>query len=244
MEKPQTLITDNKRLDGRSPEEMRPLKIIAGYLEKADGSAYAECGSTKVVAAVYGPRDVHPKHDSEADKAIVRCKYDMASFSVDGERKRPGPDRRSVEISKVCSGALESVIMTHRFPKTAIDVFVEIIQADASTRVTGLTAASVALADAGIPMTDLISACSFGKVYGTLNGEPVETVVVDLDKAEDNWGLADVAFAYAPNLGQISLLQMDGRITREEFSSGMSYGISMCKQLYELQKAALKKKYE
>lgn len=244
MDKPQTLITNNKRLDGRAPEDMRPLKIIAGYLEKADGSAYVECGSTKVVAAVYGPRDVHPKHCAEPDKAIVRCKYDMAAFSVDGERKRPGPDRRSVEISKVCSEALESVILTRKFPKTAIDIFVEVIQADASTRVTGLTAASVALADAGIPMQDLISACSFGRVYGTQNGEPVETVVVDLDKAEDNWGLADIAFAYAPNLEKIALLQMDGRISRQEFSLGMSYGMKVCKQLYELQKAALKKKYE
>ena len=63
-------------------------------------------------------------------KAIVQCRYNMAAFSVD-DRKRPGPDRRSVEISKVCSEALEKVIFTEQFPRTTVDVFIEVLQADA-----------------------------------------------------------------------------------------------------------------
>ncbi len=243
-DKPETLITDGVRLDGRKPKDMRALKIVAGFLENADGSCYLECGSTKVVAAVYGPRQVHPRHATLFDRALVRCKYDMAAFSTDGNRKRPGPDRRSREISKVSSEALSSVVFTEAYPRTAIDVFIEIIQADASTRVNGLTAASVALADAGIPMRDMLVALSFGKIYGTQDGKPAEVVAVDMDKPEDNWGLADVALAYMPNLERFVLCQMDGRLTHDEFRDGLEMIKKPAQELYKLQKEALRKKYK
>jgi exosome complex component RRP41 len=241
MEKPAWLIKDGVRLYGRKVDEIRPMKIVAGFLEKADGSAYIECGKTKVVVGVHGPREVHPKHDEVNNKAIVRCTYDMASFSVDQERKRPGQDRRSIEISKVSSQALEAAIMTERFPKTAIDVFMEVIQADASTRVCAITAASVALADAGIPMKDLVAACSVGKLYGE-NGE--EVVAVDMDKPEDNFGLADCAVAYMPNFDQFTLMQMDGNLKIEELKLGLEMAKKACRQIYELQKEALKRRFE
>lgn len=240
-EKPEYLIKNGIRLDGRTIEQVRPMKIVAGFLEKADGSCYIECGKTKVVVGVHGPREVHPKHQENAERAIVRCTYDMASFSVDGERKRPGQDRRAIEISKVSSEALEAAIMVERFPKTAIDIFMEVIQADASTRVTALTAASVALADAGIPMKDLVSACSFGKLYGA-DGE--EVIAVDMDKPEDNFGWADCAVAYMPNFDKFTLMQMDGNLTVSEMRSGLEMAKKACKEIYEMQKAALKRRFE
>ncbi len=57
------LIDDNGiRIDGRKADELRPLKIEAGVLKRADGSAYVEWGKNKVLAAVYGPRECHPRH--------------------------------------------------------------------------------------------------------------------------------------------------------------------------------------
>jgi len=114
---------------------------------------------TRFIAAVYGPREVHPRHLQDVTRAIVRYRYNMASFSVE-ERKRPGPDRRSYELSKVSREALEPVILTSFFPRSVIDVFVEVLQADAGTRTAGINAAAVALADAGIPMKNMISSCA------------------------------------------------------------------------------------
>src|SRR5687768_12010863 len=144
------LIENGKRMDGRKPDEIRKVKIEAGVLKRADGSCYLEWGGNKVLAAVYGPREAHPRHDQDPTQAIVRCRYNMAAFSV-SDRKRPGPDRRSQEITKITSEALKSVVITEPFPRTAIDIFVEVIEAEAGTRCAGLTAACVALADAGIP---------------------------------------------------------------------------------------------
>ncbi|NTV28359.1 MAG: exosome complex exonuclease Rrp41, partial [Methanothrix sp.] len=124
---------DGLRLDGRRADQLRPVKIEVGVLARADGSCYIEMGGNKVIAAVYGPREVHPRHLQESTRAIVRFRYNMASFSVE-DRKRPGPDRRSQELSKVSREALEPVILTSFFPRSVIDVFVEVLQADAGTR--------------------------------------------------------------------------------------------------------------
>lgn len=221
------------RLDGRRPDELRPIKIEVGVLARADGSCYMEMGGNKVMAAVYGPREVHPRHLQEATRAIVRYRYNMASFSVE-ERKRPGPDRRSNEVSKVSREALEPVILTSYFPKSVVDVFVEVLQADAGTRTVGINAASVALADAGIPMKSLISSCAAGKVDGE--------IVLDPMKLEDNFGEADVPIAMTPN-GDITLLQMDGRLTPEEFRRALELAKTGCQQIYEIQRNVLVDRY-
>jgi exosome complex component RRP41 len=229
------LIDDNGiRTDGRKVDELRPIKIEAGVLKNADGSAYVEIGKNKVLAAVYGPRECHPRHMQNPAKAIVQCKYNMISFSVN-DRKRPGPDRRSVEISKIISEAMEYVVFTEYYPRTSIDVYIEVLQANAGTRCAGLTAASVALADAGIPMKDLVPAVAVGKVN--------DQVVLDLNKEEDNYGQADVPIAMIPRTGEVLLLQMDGHMTYAEFNHALEMGTKACAEVYELQKDALRRRY-
>ncbi|ASJ09879.1 exonuclease [Thermococcus sp. P6] len=229
------LIDENgKRLDGRKKYELRPIRMEVGVLKNADGSAYVEWGKNKVLAAVYGPREIHPKHLQRLDRAILRVRYNMAPFSVE-ERKKPGPDRRSVEISKVLRGALEPALILEMFPRTAIDVFIEILQADAGTRVAGITAASLALADAGVPMKDLVSACAAGKIDGE--------IVLDLNKDEDNYGEADVPVAIMPLKNDITLLQMDGYLNKEEFIEAVKLAIKGAKAVYQKQRDALRAKY-
>lgn len=230
------LLDENgRRVDGRTPEEMRPLRIEAGVLKRADGSAYVEWGLNKVLAAVYGPRECHPRHMQNPTRALVQCKYNMAAFSVD-DRKRPGPDRRSQEISKITSEALTHVVFTEYFPRASIDVYIEVLQANAGTRCAGLTAASVALADAGVPMRDLVASCAAGKAAGT--------VMVDLGKEEDNFGEADIPVGYVPRTKEIVLLQMDGDLTHDEYVKGLNMAIHGCEKVYEIQRDALKRRYE
>ncbi len=233
MTKPEKLIIDGKRLDGRGPNDLRPIKFQAGVLKRADGSCYLEFGGNKVMAAVYGPREVHPRHLQNASRAIVRYRYNMAAFSVE-ERKRPGPDRRSIEISKVSREALEGVILEELYPRSAVDIFVEILQADAGTRAAGINAAAVALADAGIPMKCLVSACAVGKADGQ--------IVLDLNKDEDNYGDADLPIAMT-QFGEITLCQMDGHLTEDEFGTAVDMAMEGCRKIHEMQKQALIDKY-
>lgn len=225
---------NNLRADGRDFNELRPLKIEAGVLEKADGSAYLEIGGNKILAAVYGPRELHIRRIMRPDMAVIRCRYNMAPFSV-GERKRPGPDRRSVEISKITADALRPSIFLEKFPRSTIDVFIEVLEAEGGTRCAGITAASVALADAGIPMKDLVVSCAAGKAGGN--------VIVDLSEEEDKEGEADLPVAIMPRSGDITLLQMDGHLTPEEFENALDLAIEGCQKINAVQKEAIKKRY-
>jgi len=233
--KPKKLIDENDvRIDGRKFDELRPVKIEVGILGNADGSAYIEQGKNKILAAVYGPKEVHPRHLALPDRALLRCRYHMAPFSVE-ERKSPAPSRREVELSKVIREALEPSVFVEYYPRTSIDIFIEVLQADGGTRCAGITAASLALANAGIPMRDLVVACAAGKVEGRL--------VVDLTDLEDKGGEADLPLALMPNLNAITLLQMDGNLTTDEFEKVVNLAINGCRNLYTLQKEVLKSKY-
>jgi len=229
------LFENGKRIDGRKPDELRSISIKAGVLHRAEGSCYLEWGGNKVMVAVYGPREAIPRHTQNPLRAIVNARYNMAAFSVD-DRKRPGPDRRSREISKVISEALENVILVEKFPRASIDVNIEVLDAEAGTRCAGLTAAAVALVDAGIPMKDIPVSCAAGKIDNQ--------IVLDLGKDEDNYGDADLPIAISPRTGEILLLQMDGHLTQEEFDRAFDLAIKGCHIISDLQKKAILEKYQ
>lgn len=224
------LIKDGVRLDGRKPDQLRDISMKVGVLKRAVGSAYVEWGNNKVMAAVYGPRYLYPKFRQDPTKAVLRVVYNMAPFSVD-DRKRPGPDRRSVEISKITTEAFNNVVILEEYPNSGIDVFIEILQADAGTRCAGLTAASLALADAGIPMKGILASCAAGKIG--------DEIVVDLGKEEDNFGQADVPVALNPYNDEIVLLQMDGKLSAAEFKKALKMALDGCRKINEIQKNAL-----
>jgi exosome complex component RRP41 len=229
------ITSEGKRLDGRGPEDIRKIKIEAGVLHRADGSCYLEWGGNKVLVAVYGPREAIPRHMQNPLRAIVQARYNMAAFSVE-DRKRPGPDRRSVEISKVISEALEKVILTEQFPRATVNVEIEVLDAEAGTRCAGLAAAGVALIDAGIPMRDIPVACAAGKIGGQ--------IVLDLGKEEDNFGDADLPVAISPRTGEVLLLQMDGHLTVDEFNQAFDLAVKGCHIVSEIQKKAILHKYQ
>ena len=234
MKTDEKLIVKGKRMDGRKPLELRDIEMKVGVIPNANGSAEVRFGKTVAIAGVYGPRALFPKHRQKADTAIIQVRYNMAPFSVN-DRAYPGPSRRSTEISKVTRLALEPALFLEDYPETVVNVYIEILQADGSTRVTGINAASLALADAGVPMRDLIVAVSGGKIDGT--------IILDLCGKEDNYSEADVPIAFLPRKKIISLLQMDGQLTPKEIKTIIKEQIKVGEKIYEKQKEVLNKKY-
>ncbi|MDO8508397.1 MAG: exosome complex exonuclease Rrp41 [Nanoarchaeota archaeon] len=224
-----------KRIDGRKSNQLRPMMAKVGVIPNADGSAMFAFGDTVAIAAVYGPRKLHPQHMQDPSTGVLRCTYDLLSFSVE-DRKKPGPSRRSQEISKVTGWALEPIIDLGAFPNTVIDVQVYILQADAGTRTAGINAASMALAHAGIPMRDLVCSVAVGKQD--------KDFVVDLTKEEEDFkegeGATDFAIAKLAGSDEFSLLQLDGKIRPEEINEVLKLASESCKEIYEVQKKALK----
>ncbi len=228
-----------KRTDGRKNDELRPVKAKVGVIPNADGSAMFQAGKTIAIAAVYGPRKMHPQHQQDPTKGKIRCTYNMISFSV-SDRIRPGMSRRSTEISKITEWALEPVLLLDKFPNTVVDVFINIIQADAGTRCAGINAAAMALAHAGIPMKSLVTSVSAGKMDKTL--------VLDLDKYEDSEfkegeGSTDIPITMTPD-GKITHFQLDGKINAKQLNEIIDMVQKSCKEVYEVQKEALKNSIE
>lgn len=226
-----------KRLDGRRFDELRPMEAKAGVIPNANGSAYFKIGNTFAYAAVYGPREMFPKFLQNPKRGILRCHYSMMPFSGAGERVRPGGSRRSQEISMVMNNSLEPVIDLSAFPNAVVDVFIDLPQTDAGSRCAAISAAAIALADAGIPMKDMISAVAVGQVDGT--------VVADLDYNEESYpaAVSDIPIAMTHNSKEITLLQMDGEIAKADLIKALEMGKIATEQIYQLQKKALKERF-
>ena len=227
----------SKRASGRKFEELRKMEAKVGIIPRADGSAMFKIGDTIAIAAVYGPRELHPKFLQNQERGLLRCNYDMISFSVP-ERKKPGPARRSVEISMVTEKALMPVLDLTKYPNTVVDVFIQIIQANSGTRCAGICSASMALAHAGVPMKGLVGAIAVGKVG--------DKIVVDLDKEEEDFseGATDIPIAMTGRGKEITLLQLDGDISKEELKKALLLGEEKIKEIIKKQEEALKEYFK
>lgn len=223
-----------KREDNRKVDEIRPVEMKVGVLRQADGSAIVKLGKTVAIAAVYGPRELNPRHRQQSDRAILQCTYTMAPFST-SERVRPGPSRRSTEISKVTREALEPALFLEDFPRSTVDLYIIILQANAGTRTAGINAASLALADAGIKMKDLVSSVAAGKIGNEY--------VIDLAGKEEEETACDLPIAYMPREKKFTLLQMDGDISKEDVKKTVELAVKGCEKLHDLQRKALLEKW-
>ena len=233
------LIKDGVRVDGRKFDELRPIKMSVGVLNNPNGSALIEFGKNKIIAGVYGPREVHPRHLAKQDTGVLRTTYMMSTFAVD-ERKSPAPSRREKELSMIIRQSLEPAIFLKYYPKTLIDVHIQVLCADGGTRCASIIAASLALADAGIFMRDLVTAVAVGKIQDE-NGNG--HIVLDLCDIEDKEGLGDLPIAMMPRTKEITLLQFDGELSKEEMDQSLQLSYKGIDEIYKMQNEALKAKY-
>lgn len=216
-------------------DELRPIRAEVGIIPNAHGSALFASGKTVAIAAVYGPKPLHPANQRNPDRGIVRCEYNMLPFSV-SDRARPGPSRRSKEIGLVTANALSSVVDLSKFPGTVVDVQIMILQADAGTRCAGINAAAMALAHAGIIMSEMVTSVSIGKID--------DKIVVDITKEEEDYsdgeGPTDIPFTMTSRKKDIVHLQLDGNIPTSRFGEAIDASVKACDKIYDYQMRALK----
>jgi exosome complex component RRP41 len=226
-----------KRVDGRQIEDLRPMEAKAGIIPNADGSAYFKIGKTTAYAAVYGPRELFPRFKQNPKKGVLRCHYSMMPFSGCGDRIRPGSNRRAQEIAMVMEKSLLPVVDLSAFPNAVLDIYVELPQTDAGTRCAAISAVSIALADAGIPMKDMVCAIAMGQVDGT--------VIADLNYDEESYDaiVSDIPIAMTHNKKEVTLLQMDGEISKEDLVKALEMGKAAADKVYEVQMKALQERF-
>eukprot|EP01087_Luapelamoeba_hula_P003614 TRINITY_DN1340_c0_g1_i1.p1 TRINITY_DN1340_c0_g1~~TRINITY_DN1340_c0_g1_i1.p1 ORF type:complete len:248 (+),score=34.00 TRINITY_DN1340_c0_g1_i1:131-874(+) len=212
------------RLDGRRPEEMRKVTCQMGVLARADGSASFRQGNTIAIASVYGPHEITRRRNEIHDRAFVTCQYTMASFSTGDRKGKSKGDRRAMEISLVIRNTFEAAIMTKLYPRSQIDIHIQIIQADGGTRCAGINAATLALIDAGIPLKDFVISAAAGYISGT--------PILDLNYVEDSAGGPDLPVAILPKSDKVVMCQMDSKLPIDMFEKVIKLAIEGCHMIY------------
>ncbi|KAE8716857.1 3'-5'-exoribonuclease family protein isoform 2 [Hibiscus syriacus] len=202
MSKTEYVSPEGLRLDGRRPMEMRQLRAEIGTVAKANGSAVFEMGNTKVIAAVYGPREfscwfvVDDECNSVFQVQNRSQQLNDQALAVNGDITCHPPDHGGVHFDS--SNASFS-----------------------GTRSACINAATLALADAGIPMRDIVTSCS----AGYLNSTPL----LDLNYIEDSAGGPDVTVGILPKLDKVTLLQMEAKLPVDIFENVMGLAVEGCK---------------
>ncbi|XP_038616232.1 exosome complex component RRP41 [Tachyglossus aculeatus] len=193
------------RVDGRRAGELRKIQARMGLFAQTDGSAYIEQGNTKALAVVYGPHEMRGSRSRALpDRALVNCQFSMATFSTGERKRRPHGDRKATEMSQHLQQTFEDAILTQLYPRSQIDIYVQILQADGGNYAACVNAATLAVLDAGIPLRDFVCASSAGFVE--------DTPLADLSYVEEAAGGPQVALALLPSSGQITLLGLDARV--------------------------------
>ena len=203
QEKPQKPEShSDERSDGRQDSEHRKIFLSTGVISKAKGSAYIEQGNTKLIVGVFGPKEVQKRSEFSVSGSLS-TEFKFAPFSSD--KRRGGhktEDREEEELSLVVSEALSSTVCLNKYPKSVIEVGVTVIEDDGAVVAAALTAAGLALADAGIHMYDLVLGV---KVALTCDQETVR-VTVDPDRGEEQMRRGEMTLGYLPSLEQAMII--------------------------------------
>lgn len=111
------------------------------------------------------------------------------------------------------------------------DCALQVLQADGGTRCACINAASMALADAGIPMRDAVASCAVGFLQST--------ALLDLNYMEDSGGGPDISVAVHPNMDRLVLLQMDGKLPPEVYEECVALAVEGCKAVASVMRQEL-----
>ncbi|KAL3859094.1 hypothetical protein ACJMK2_009327 [Sinanodonta woodiana] len=215
------------RIDGRKPKELRRIQCRLGVFKQADGSAYIEQGNTKVLAAVYGPHETAGGRGKALhDKVLVNCQYSMATFSTGERKRRPRGDRKSKEMTMHLQQTFNAAIMTSLYPRSQIDIYVEVLQSDGGNYCASVNAATLALIDAGIPMKDYVCACSASFVK--------DCPIVDINYLEESSGGPELIVATLPKSSQIVFLEMNSRLHEDNLSKVLDVAVKGTKDVYQV----------
>ena len=221
------------RLDGRKPHELRKIRCNKGIFTQADVSAYFEQGNTKVIATVYGPHEVTNRSKVIDDRVLINCQYSMATFSTSDRKRRPKGDRKSTDISLTLEKTFEGAIMVESYPRSQIDIYVQVLQSDGGNVPACINAATLALIDAGVPMRDYLCSCT----CSFIDDKPI----ADINFLEESGGSAKLTLSIMPRSGKVVLFQIDSRIHLGKLDQLLQSAKTACQDIFAVLKQAVEK---
>ena len=145
----------------------------------------------------------------------------------------PRGGRKSQEMSQHLKQTFEATIKTELYPRSQIDIFVEVLQADGGNYCACVNAATLALIDAGIPLVDYVSACTASLV--------ADTPLVDVSSLEATTGGPELTVAAHPKSGQIVLLEMSHRFHMDHLDKVVEVALGGCRDIHTILDSVVRK---
>ena len=212
------------------------------------GSALVEMGLTVALATVRGPMACQRRSDELSDRAAVEVSVKAAPFASSGGDRRvanSNTDRRLVEISHLLKRALEATILAQLYPKSKIEVQVVLLADDGGRLGAVINAASVALIDAGIPVKDVLCACSAG--YSGRGTGTDEATLVDLNRHEESsfggQNAVCLPCAMLPQRGTVVMAQCEARLPNfDTMEKVLGAAMDGCRAVFDIVQAALRER--
>ncbi|EUC42796.1 hypothetical protein COCMIDRAFT_7698 [Bipolaris oryzae ATCC 44560] len=225
------------RLDGRRWNELRHIHAQISTQAAADGSSYLEMGNTKILVSVTGPaaegRQTGQRGGgATSDKlAKIDVEINFAGFSGVDRRKRKS-DKKTSEMEHCLRSAFEGVLSLHLYPRSTITINVHVVSQDGSLLAACLNAATLALVDAGIPMTDYLVACTAASSASAeaADNASADDPLLDLNNQEE----LELPFLTVATLGEsdnVAVCVMESRVRMERLESMLAVGIEGCKRM-------------
>ncbi len=200
------------------------IHTFSGIVEKAKGSCYYETHDSKVVCSVYGPRESKRKTEFSSKGKLV-CEVTFAPFSQ--QTRQPSvQEAKTKNISSLVETALGCAVCLDSFPKSQLDIYIKVLQDSGDVLTPAIISASIAIADAGIEMYDLVSACSVAFDN--------ENIVVDpsSDELNSEQPIGSLTIGYLPSLNLISCMVQKGKIYSERNPAAVKACIEGCLRIH------------
>ena len=233
------------RLDGRAPDEKRPVSIETDFVRTAYGSCLIATGNTRVICTASVEEAVPPFLKGKG-QGWVTAEYAMLPASTTERKKRDGikKDGRSVEIQRLIGRALRQAVDLKALGERTITLDCDVLEADGGTRTASITGAMVALTCAAarlvkekkLPISPIIHQVAAISA-GVINDEPC----LDLCYQEDSHAQVDMNFVMNEK-GEFIELQGTGEgraFSKKELDTIMEYGAKGIRELMDAQREAL-----
>jgi polyribonucleotide nucleotidyltransferase len=189
-----------KRVDGRTYQDLRPISCEVSVLPRAHGSAIFQRGETQAVAlATLAPIEEAQMLDAygggEQSKRFI-LHYNFPPFSVGETGRTGGPGRREIGHGALAERSLEPVVPNENDFRYAIRISSEIMESNGSTSMASVCAGTLALMDAGVPVKTPVAGISIGLVTEGgdsqfASGEKRYELLTDIIGSEDHFGDMD-----------------------------------------------------